>query len=407
MFQTLSYSKAVDVATARLTVAMNSCFIQPKQSELHEDDDILKVARLSKEAGVLSAMALNAFVEAQISIEIALKLLEKSTMIKKADVRKAKAEALYELSKVLRYQGRFDDANKCLVQSLGLSNAGDCLTADTLHELGILEIKVRRVVLLYRTLHQLTFSPAPFPLLPPIPHRALRKRHNLDAATFHLQKSLEIRRGLDDTNSDRVNASATLHQLAAVNVARKPPSLDKAKALLQEALGLSRQIGQRAATIKQLARVTLRQCFLDQAQSYLDQALVLYLELYGENKLHINIAAVRFQQGALALQQSRFSKNGETQSLDNAWRSFHECLRIRRHVYSYASPLGNSSEANPIHLEVSSVLHKLGSVRFAQKRFTQAMRMLDAQRFILDKLSQTAPRDERIYQARLNNLTWQ
>ena len=41
MFQTLSYSKAVEVATARLTVAMNCCFIQPKQSELHEDDDIL------------------------------------------------------------------------------------------------------------------------------------------------------------------------------------------------------------------------------------------------------------------------------------------------------------------------------------------------------------------------------
>ena len=105
---------------------------------------------------------------------------------------------------------------------------------------------------------------------------------------------------MDDINSDRVNASATLHQLAAVHVARKPPSLDKAEALLQEASGLSRQIGQRAATIKQLARGTLRQGFLDRAQSYLDQALELYLELYGEHKLHINIASVKFQQGALA-----------------------------------------------------------------------------------------------------------
>lgn len=333
---------------------------------------LLNVARLSKEAGVLSAMALNAFVEAQVSIEVTLKLLERSTMAKKPECRKAKAEALYELSKIHRYQGRYDDANKCLMESLDLNNADSCFTADTLHELGILEIK----------------------------------RHNLDAATSFLQQSLEIRRGLDDTNSDQVNASATLHQLAAVHVARKPPSLDKAKALLQEALGLSRQIGQRAATIKQLARVTIRQGFLDQAESYLDQALELYRELYGDNKQHINIAAVRFQQGALALQRSRFT-NDEAQSLDYAWLCFHDCLRIRRHVYAYASPLGHSSEdTNPIHLEVSCVLHELGSVGLAQKRFTQSMKMLEAERAILVKLAETAPRSERIYQARLNNLTW-
>jgi tetratricopeptide (TPR) repeat protein len=334
---------------------------------------LFNIARLSKEAGVLSAMALNAFVEAQVSIEVTLKLLERSTMENKPEFRKAKAEALYELSKIHRYQGHYDDANKCLIESLGINNANDCLTADTLHELGILEIK----------------------------------RHNLDAATLNLEKSLQIRRGLDDTNSGRLNGSATLHQLAAVHVARKPPSLDKAKALLQEALGLSRQIGQRAATMKQLARCTIRQGFLDQAESYLDQALELYLELYGDNKLHINIAAVLFQQGALALQRSRFTKNEETQLLDNAWRCFHECLRIRRHVYAYASPLGHSAEdANPIHLEVSCVLHELGAVGYAQKRFTQSIKMLDAEREILSALAETAPHNERIYQARLTNLTW-
>lgn len=334
---------------------------------------LFSIARLSKEAGVLSAMALNAFVEAQASIEIALTLLERSNTAKKPEFRKAKAEALYELSKIHRYQGRYDDANKCLVESLGINNAEDCLTADTFHELGILEIK----------------------------------RHNLDAATLNLQKSLDIRRGLDDDNSDQVNASATLHQLAAVHVARKPPSLDKAKALLQEALGLSRQIGQRAATMKQLARCTIRQGFLDQAESYLDQALELYLELYGDNKLHINIAAVRFQQGALALQRSRFTNNDEAQSLDNAWRCFHECLRIRRHVYAYASPLCHSADdTNPIHLEVSCVLHELGAVGYSQKRFTQSMKMLDAERAILSALAEISPRNERIYQARLTNLTW-
>jgi len=139
------------------------------------------------------------------------------------------------------------------------------------------------------------------------------KKHNLDSAASFLGQSLQIRRSLDDVHCDQNNANsaATLHQLAAISVARKPPSLDKAKVLLQEALSLSRQIGQRAATLKQLARVTIRQGNLDQADFFLEQALELYIELYGDNKLHINIAAVKFQQGALALQREQ---------LDEAWR---------------------------------------------------------------------------------------
>jgi len=327
---------------------------------------VLLIARLSKEAGVLSLMALNAFVEAQASLELSVDLLEKSTLSKKSEFRKAKAVALHELSKVHRYQGRYDDAHRCLMESLGLNNEDDGLTADTLHELGILEVK----------------------------------KHNLDSATLFLQQSLTMRRSLGHDESDQINASsaATLHQLAAIDVARKPPSLDNAKVLLQEALSLSRQIGQRAATIKQLARVTIRQGFLDQAESYLAQALELYLELYGDNKLHINVAAVKFQQGALALQRNR---------LENAWRCFYDCLRIRRHVYAYACPVRCSSEeSNPIHLEVCCVLHELGSVAFAQKRFSKSIEMLHAERVILEKLAEMSTRNERTYQAQLTNLTW-
>jgi tetratricopeptide (TPR) repeat protein len=167
--------------------------------------------------------------------------------------------------------------------------------------------------------------------------------------------------------------------------------------LLQEALGLSRQIGQRAATLKQLARVTIRQGSLDRAESYLEQALELYLELYGVNKLHINIAAVKFQQGALALQREQF---------EDAWLHFSECLRIRRHVYAYARPVGSSSKVDPTHLEVSCVQHELGRVAFAQGRFSQAMEMLKSERLILERLLETTTQMERLYQAQLTNLTW-
>ena len=165
------------------------------------EKETLRLSLLSKEAGVLSAIYLNAFVEAQSSLETSLKLLEKRpTMAKSKEFRRARASTLHELSKIHRYQGRYHDAHQCLMDSLGLLNkSDDSLTADIYHELGILEVK----------------------------------QHNLESATSFLERSLGIRRGLGDTDSDHINASSTLHQLAAINVARKPPSLDKAKRLLK------------------------------------------------------------------------------------------------------------------------------------------------------------------------------
>jgi tetratricopeptide (TPR) repeat protein len=335
----------------------------------------LKAGRLSMEAGVYSAMALNAFLEAQASFEISLKLLETSKMASSSSFRKARGEALHQLGRVFRYQGKYEAAEESLNAALSIYKALDRRNddamkgvADTLHELGVLEVK----------------------------------KHNLTAALTFLQQSLDIRRqnGIACKETMDADCAATLHQLAAVHVARKPPSLKKAKVLLQEALGLSRQIGQRAATFKQLARVTIREGLLDTAEHYLEQALELYLELYGDNKLHINIAAVKFQQGALALQREQ---------LEQAWLDFSECLRIRRSVYAYTRTVGSSSkEVDPTHLEVSCVFHELGRVAFAQGRYSQSFQMLTSERAILERLEETSVgvQSERQHQARLTNLTW-
>ncbi|KAL7466089.1 hypothetical protein ACHAXS_006381, partial [Conticribra weissflogii] len=343
---------------------------------------ILRAGELSREAGVFSAMALNAFVEAQASLELSLTLLDIGAAKRRKDPAfpKAKAETLHELGRVLRYQANYSESEQSLREALTLSRGWrnnhrhrndpsvQKQIADTLHELGVLEVK----------------------------------KHNLDTAASFLQQSLDMRRSSSDQcASDATNAdcAATLHQLAAIHVARKPPSLEKAKMLLQESLSLCRQIGQRAATLKQLARVSIRQGFLDKADSYLEHALELYLELYGDNKLHMNIAAVKFQQGALALQREQ---------LEDAWHHFSECLRIRRHVYAYARPVGSETkDADPTHLEVSCVLHELGCVAFSQKRYSRSMDVLEAERDILEKLEESATaQSERLHQARLTNLTW-
>lgn len=141
----------------------------------------------------------------------------------------------------------------------------------------------------------------------------------------------------------------------------------------------------------------MREGSLDLAKTYLEQALELYLELYGDNKLHINVAACKFQQGALAFQHEQF---------EQAWLHFSECLRIRRHVYSYARPIGSKKEDNPTHLEISCVLHELGRVAFAQGRYETATDILKSERLILERLVETAAQSERLFQARLTNLTW-
>jgi tetratricopeptide (TPR) repeat protein len=349
-------------------VVSHSVDYQPSKPSI-----VLTTGRLSKEAGVFSAMALNAFMEAQASLDLSLKILQNTNDSSKPSFQRARAESLHELGRVLRYQGNYSGSEKALRQSLDIRKqlarkeyAARQGVADTLHELGALEVK----------------------------------KHNLDSAATFLHQSLDMRRSMDkdilDINAD---CAATLHQLAAVYVARKPPSLDRAEALLQEALGLSRQIGQRAATLKQLARVTIRQGLLDRAETYLEQALELYVELYGDNKLHINIAAVKFQQGALATQ---------CEQLEQAWDHFSECLRIRRHVYAYTRPIQGSTAAddNPTHLEVSCVLHELGCVAFAQGWFSQSCDMLKAEGAILERLQETSTQTESLFQARLTNLTW-
>ncbi|KAG7360875.1 tetratricopeptide repeat family protein [Nitzschia inconspicua] len=334
--------------------------------------DILKAGRLSTEAGLFTAMSLNAFIDAQQSFELALSLYDSaSNACDSPAFQKARAEALHELGRVFRYQEKYAESQRSLQDALQIYEkfapkdiASQCRVADNLHELGVLEVK----------------------------------KHNLGAATEFLQQSLELRRNSGNQYLNDAKSAATLHQLAAITVARKPPSLAQAESLLQEALGLSRQIAQRAATLKQLARVTIRQGNLDLAESYLKQALDLYKELYGDNRNHMNVAAVKFQQGALALQREQ---------LEDAWTHFSECLRMRRSVYAYAKPVGGENDQDPTHLEVSCVLRELARVAVSQEYYQKALETLKSEREILQRLEETSEHHtERIYQARLTNLTW-
>ncbi|KAL7507833.1 hypothetical protein ACHAXN_004946 [Cyclotella atomus] len=88
------------------------------------------------------------------------------------------------------------------------------------------------------------------------------------------------------------------------------------------------------------------------------------------------MAAVQYQRGALALQQERF---------DDAWLHFTETLRIRRHVYSYSR---SPKDSNPVHMEVSCVLHELGCVGFARGSYAESKDMFSQEKGKQDVLWQ-------------------
>jgi hypothetical protein len=225
---------------------------------------MIQAAQLSKDSAVFSAFTLNAFADAKISLDLSLNLYG---IAKCHDLQKKRAETLLELGRIFRYQALYDDSKASLSESLELFhrlNQKDFEVqngiAMSLHEIGLLELK----------------------------------QHNLIDAEAHLLESLRLRRKSSRQGECDAAIAATLHQIAAVYVARKPPELDKAKSLLLEALSLCSQSGERAATLKQLARVTIRQGQLGLAESYLEKALELYEELY-DNKNHMNMAAVQYQ----------------------------------------------------------------------------------------------------------------
>lgn len=328
----------------------------------------LETAKLSREAGVFAAMALNRFAEAQASVELSLQILEGLEKRCKPVIRRvvsaARATSLHELGRVLRYEGKFSQAENALSKALQirtrLSGKDQSIRHDlasTLHELGVLKVR----------------------------------EHNLDPAAAFLEEALRLRRQLELESPSaglEAHCASTLHQLAAIHVARKPPSLDLAESLLLQALGSDIQIGQRAATLRQLARICIRRGEYQAADNRLKQALELYAELYGEYAVHINIAAVKFQQGTLAFQREQY---------DQAWDYFSECLRVRRKVYSYSH--GN-------HIEVSIVLHELACVALAQGRTGAAREMLTKEKDVLNQLFETSSQHERLLQALLTNLTW-
>ena len=295
----------------------------------------LKLAKLLTEAGSYSVVALSRFDSAQQLLDSAASIhhhlaeiaktkrsniwsyfsIQEPSLTQQHKLEIDRATTLHHLGKVLRYNGRLEDSWTALTGALQMRkklSPQSAMVADTLHELGVLNLK----------------------------------RHELSLAEHQLQLSLVIKRQIKSTSSGKYSQglgsekyftntqksffpfqfttkqksaiesletteAATLHQLAIVATAKK--QYDVAERLLHEALALeeshdTRQRGDgvepatrpfisRAATLQQLGRVALRRGLLDEAKGRLSEALELYKKAYGERRasVHVNVAAVHHQ----------------------------------------------------------------------------------------------------------------
>ena len=103
---------------------------------------------------------------------------------------------------------------------------------------------------------------------------------------------------------------ATLYQLGVVATISRPPALDRAEALLKQALELEPEEGAaRWATLQQLGRVASRRGQLLKAEQNFQKALVGYKRAY-RSDLHINVAAVHHQLGSVSVARKLFSEVG-------------------------------------------------------------------------------------------------
>jgi tetratricopeptide (TPR) repeat protein len=306
----------------------------------------LLLSVLLKEGGVYISMVLSRFDSAQQLLEwshnIQTHLLQTVSSPSCEDARSLPldfkvnfleklndclAVTLYVLGKIMRYNDQLVESEFVLKQSLELRkrhfsaatassdnrsmNSNNGAIADILHELGVLHLR----------------------------------KHDLYTAKSFLSRSLNMKYEHEEEILE-TDESSTLHQLGVVATLER--RYDDAEALLLQALEFQNQssssyshetpnygsdrtnqrqkssssMTSKAATLQQLGRVELRRGRLSQADSFLSEALQIYLVAYGESRAasHVNVAGVRHQLGAAAMAAKDYHKACEHFSIALAGR---------------------------------------------------------------------------------------
>jgi tetratricopeptide (TPR) repeat protein len=331
------------------------------------DAHVSRLAFLLTDVAAYVTQALSRFDMADTLLTVALRLQEamrKSSAQETGGARQLLGDTLHLAGTIDRLRGNFTLARVRLTAALRLRNTplkkgqhssvagedvcGDLRTADTMHEMGILELRQGALsaahALLSKSLAIKTSAPGNIsaPRARPLPAIAQAQRKSLEKASDGEDQALE--------QIGQTTVSATLHQLAVVATLRK--EYDEAERLLKQALVLDgvdgpskanpiasergilskagvdgnagataahRRLVSIAAATQQLGRISFRRGHLTQARAYFNQSLDTYTQAYGAI-MHINVAAVYHQLG---------STYHAMRDFDEAFANYQRALDIR------------------------------------------------------------------------------
>jgi tetratricopeptide (TPR) repeat protein len=334
------------------------------------DAHVSRLAFLLTDVAAHVTQALSRFDMADTLLTVALRLQEamrNSSTQETNGARQLLGDTFHLAGTIGRLRGNFTLARERLTIALRLRNTpvnkgqywsvtgeefcGDLRSADTMHEMGILELRQGGLsaahALLSKSLAIKTSAPdyisAPRARPPVAMIKTQSKSHN-KASEGEEQAEEQI--GL-------TTVSATLHQLAVVATLRK--EYDEAERLLKQALVLDgvdgptkanpgarsasergmlskvglegnagataayRRLVSIAAATQQLGRISFRRGHLTQARAYFIQSLDTYSQAYGA-VMHINVAAVYHQLGTTYHAMRDF---------DEAFSNYQRALDIR------------------------------------------------------------------------------
>jgi hypothetical protein len=309
-------------------------------------------------AGGYAALALSRFPEAEAMLRDALALAVQASRDAGGegdDDAPGVADALFELARALRYQGRLGAAQAAATRALearkraaiaaGLPPEACPRVAAALHEAGVLRLRA----------------------------------HDAAAGEALLRAALAAKAAARVPAAD---TAATLHELAVAALNARPPRLDEAEASLRAALaagGPAAAAGgagacAAAATLQQLGRLAMRRGRLDEAEEALQRAGALARAAYASDR-HVNVASCEHALGLCAA--ARGDAAAATEHLQSA-------LRIRVAVYGDAP----HAELATTHGALGKVARAGGDPRAAREHFA-------AQRAVLERLASTGPIEAR------------
>lgn len=271
-------------------------------------------------------------------------------------LRRSLSSSLHHLGVALRYTGSFHRAIDTLKVALHLremESTSSVEVADTLHQLGVVSLKMRNVhdaeVLLKRAL-------------------GLKRR---------------IKAAADSSSVADTSEASTLHQLGVV--ARAQKRFDEAHDIFERALAANefealvsqkrtgvtsaKFVVNKASSLQQIGRILLRKGQIEDAKGLFIQALELYEKCYGDqySTNHVNMVAVRHQLGAacVASQDNEGAKVHYAAAVcglealygdsSNAWRKYDLVFELQ----SYGQVLlacGDVSEATEVFTRCENII---------------------------------------------------